>query len=89
MGWFSPYAYKSRSGHKYWLHVKERGKVKLYYFSKDMNGALNNLPKGYEVVENKKTGMPMLKKGGGGLLGLIIGRVNTTKKQEKSNKSRA
>lgn len=73
MGLFGPYVYKNKRGQKFWLHVKERGKVKLYYFSKDPVGALNDLPRGYEVVENPVTGMPFLKKkeGGGFLFGLF------------------
>ena len=82
MGLFSPYVYKSRSGHKYWLHVKERNKVKLYYFSKDMGGALNNLPKGFRVVENRKTGMPMLKKKEGGFLGIFGGKKEKKPKEK-------
>jgi hypothetical protein len=62
MGLFTPFIYKSKSGQKFWLHMKERGKAKLYYFSKDPVGALNDLPKGFEIVENKTTGMPFLKK---------------------------
>jgi hypothetical protein len=81
MGLFSPYVYKSKSGKKFWLHVKEKGKVKLYYFSKDPAGALNSLPSGFEVVENPKTGMPMLKKKVGGFLGIL-----STSKPEESKR---
>jgi hypothetical protein len=42
--------------------VREQGKAKLYYFSKDPVGALNNLPRGFEVIENPRTGFPFLKK---------------------------
>jgi hypothetical protein len=62
MGLFSPFVYKTKDGRKFWLHVREKGKVKLYYFSKDPTGALRDLPKGYEVAENPVTGMPFLKK---------------------------
>ena len=81
MGWFSPYVYKTKDGHKYWLHIRERGKSRLYYFSKDNNGALNNLPKGFGVVVNKKTGMPMLKKKPGGFLGIMGGGTKKEKKK--------
>jgi hypothetical protein len=54
--------------------MKERGKVKLYYFSKDPVGALNDLPRGYEVVENPVTGMPFLKKKEGGSLFGLFGK---------------
>lgn len=62
MGLFSPFVYTAKNGKKFWLHVREKGKQKLYYFSKDPTGALRDLPKGYEVVENPVTGMPFLKK---------------------------
>jgi len=74
MGLFSPYVYKNKHGQKFWLHMKERGKVKLYYFSKDPVGALNDLPRGYEVVENPVTGMPFLKKKEGGSLFGLFGK---------------
>ncbi|MGC8812215.1 MAG: hypothetical protein ACP5O8_01350 [Candidatus Aenigmatarchaeota archaeon] len=62
MGLFSPFVYTAKNGKKFWLHVREKGKQKLYYFSKDPTGALRDLPKGYEVVENPVTGMPFLKR---------------------------
>ncbi|MEM7825370.1 MAG: hypothetical protein QW412_00740 [Candidatus Aenigmatarchaeota archaeon] len=62
MGLFSPFVYTTKNGRKFWLHVRERGKQRLYYFSKDPTGALRDLPKGYEVVENPVTGMPFLKR---------------------------
>ncbi len=63
MGLFGIFTYKSKNGKKYFLHMKERHNVKLYYLSKNPAGALQNMPKGYIVIENKKTGMPMLKRG--------------------------
>lgn len=70
MGLFSPYVYKSKNGKKFWLHMKQRGKATLYYFSKDPVGAIFNIPKGFTVVENTRTGLPFLKKsGGGGIFG--------------------
>jgi hypothetical protein len=62
MGLFAPFIYETKNKQKFWLHLKERGKTKLYYFSKDPIGALNDLPKDFEVVENPTTGMPYLKK---------------------------
>lgn len=63
MGFFGPYVYKSKKNkEKFWLHEKERGKTKLYFFSKNPLGALDSIPKGYEVLENARTGMPLLKK---------------------------
>lgn len=72
MGFFGPYTYKSKRGVKWYLHMKARGNRKLYYFSKESTDALWSLPPGFVVIENPKTGMPMLKRGGiffGGLPG--------------------
>jgi hypothetical protein len=81
MSLFGPFVYKTKSGQKFYLHMKEKGKVTLYYFSKDMVGALNSLPKGYEVTENPKVSLPFLKKkAGGGLFG------GGKKKDEKNPK---
>jgi len=51
------YEYKNKKGRVYYLHSKGR----LFYFSKDKKGSID-LPKGYKVMENKVTGLPMLKK---------------------------
>ena len=62
MGLFGPFVYKNKKGEKFWLHCKEgRGGTKLFYFSKDPRNAIK-LPPGYVVVENKKTGLPVLRK---------------------------
>ncbi|MBI2448204.1 hypothetical protein HYV44_01420 [Candidatus Microgenomates bacterium] len=70
-----PYSVKSKkSGKDYFLHSKEvtlkgsKGtKQRIYWFSGkdkiDPKCALNDLPGGYKVVENPRTGLPMLKKG--------------------------
>jgi len=72
MGLLSPYVYKTKDGKKFWLHMKIRGKATLYYFSKDPVGALFNIPKGFIVVENTRTGFPFLKKSeGGGILSIF------------------
>jgi hypothetical protein len=54
MGMFGPFVFRSKSGkgEKFFLHVKEHGKTRLYYFSKDPVGALPGIPRGYEIVEN-------------------------------------
>ena len=63
MGIFGPFVYKSKkTGQKYWLHVKTKCKAKIFYFSKDPADAVFDLPFGYEVVENPKTGLPFLRK---------------------------
>ncbi len=61
-------AISKKSGKTYFLHarlqeLKGGHKVTLYYFSgtpgKD---ALDELPEGYEISENARTGLPLLKK---------------------------
>ena len=64
------YSVKSKkSGKAYYLHTKEvilkgNRKQRIYYFSSelDQKNALNDLPAGYEVFENARTGLPMLRK---------------------------
>jgi hypothetical protein len=63
------YSVKSKkSGKTYYLHSKEvtlKGgrKQRIFYFAgKTGPGALDQLPAGYEVIENARTGLPMLRK---------------------------
>lgn len=63
------YSVKSKkSGKTYYLHTKEvklagDRKQRIYYFAKEMGkNTVDNLPAGYEVMENKRTGLPMLRK---------------------------
>ena len=63
------YSVKSKkSGKTYYLHTKEvklsgNRKQKIYYFAGDeRENSLDSLPTGYEVIENKRTGLPMLRK---------------------------
>lgn len=57
-----------KSGKTYYLHTKEvklagGRKQRIYYFAGDEGkNTLDSLPTGYEVMENKKTGLPMLRK---------------------------
>jgi YHS domain-containing protein len=57
-----------KSGKTYYLHSrlqKLRGgqEVTIYFFSSTVGeGAIDTLPEGYEVSENAKTGLPLLKK---------------------------
>ncbi len=57
-----------KSGKTYHLHhrrQKLRGgqEVSLYYFAGvEGEGAMDELPAGYEVSENQKTGLPLLRK---------------------------
>ncbi|MBN2067353.1 MAG: hypothetical protein JW744_02705 [Candidatus Diapherotrites archaeon] len=51
------YEHTNSRGNKYYLHQRDR----LFYFSKDSNGSIE-LPPGFAVIENKRTGLPMLKR---------------------------
>ncbi len=57
-----------KSGKTYFLHERLqelRGgqKVTLYFFAgQPKEGAIDALPAGYEVSENERTGLPLLKK---------------------------
>ena len=57
-----------KSGKQYYLHTKEvelagGRKQRIYYFAGVAGeGSLDALPKGYKVIENERTGLPMLKK---------------------------
>ncbi len=58
-----------KSGKTYYLHSKEvtlngGRKQTIYYFAGDVrDNAIDALPTGYVVMENTRTGLPMLKKG--------------------------
>jgi hypothetical protein len=64
------YSVKSKkSGKTYYLHTKEveltgGRKQRIYYFAgeADKKTSLDALPAGYEVTENARTGLPMLRK---------------------------
>ncbi len=63
------YSVKSKkSGKTYYLHSKEvklagDRKQRIYYFAgEEKSNVLDALPDGYEVMENKRTGLPMLRK---------------------------
>ena len=63
------YSVKSKkSGKMYYLHSKEvllagDRKQKIYYFAGIAGkNSIDALPAGYEVMENKRTGLPMLRK---------------------------
>lgn len=57
-----------KSGKTYFLHerrqkLKGGQEVTLYFFAgQPGEGAIDALPAGYEVSENTKTGLPLLKK---------------------------
>lgn len=63
------YSYKNSKGQIYFLHsrvVKLLGSGKLqtiYYFAKTQKlGGMSELPQGFEVVENAKSGLPVLRR---------------------------
>jgi len=62
------YEVTNSKGQTYFLHGKMvtlRGgrKQQIYYFAREVKPeALDELPEGYLVTENKRTGLPMLKK---------------------------
>ena len=62
------YAYTNSKGQTYYLHTREvtlkNGRVqRIYFFARDVrDGALEQVPAGYQVVETERTGMPVLKK---------------------------
>lgn len=62
------YSYTNAKGQTYYLHTKEvtlkNGRVqRIYYFARDIReGALDAVPEGYEVMETKRTNMPVLKR---------------------------
>ena len=57
-----------KSGKTYYLHTKEvklaGGRLqRIYYFAgAESKEAIDAVPDGYEVFENKRTGLPMLRK---------------------------
>jgi len=57
-----------KSGETYYLHSRNvtlRGgrKQTIYFFAREVkDGAIDEVPEGYVVVENARTGLPMLKK---------------------------
>lgn len=63
------YAYTNKKGLTYFLHKKQvtlRGGNRqqiIYFFSKQTGeGAIEDVPGGFHVVENEKTGLPVLRR---------------------------
>jgi hypothetical protein len=52
------FEYKNSKEKTYFLH--QNGK--LFYFSSEKKANAIDLPPGYSIVENNKTGLPMLRK---------------------------
>ena len=56
------YSYKNKKGQIYWLHSREvKTGAKLFFFSKKPEESID-LPPSYQVFENPRTGLPMVKK---------------------------
>ncbi|OGH10571.1 MAG: hypothetical protein A2857_06800 [Candidatus Levybacteria bacterium RIFCSPHIGHO2_01_FULL_36_15] len=62
------YEHTNKKGTKYYLNSKLvtlRGgkKQTIYYFSRSAGqNSIDKMPEGYKVVENERTGLPVLKK---------------------------
>lgn len=63
------YQHTNKKGQTYYLHQKQvklrNGREQtIYYFGREekKDEALNSVPKGYQVDENPRTGLPYLKK---------------------------
>lgn len=63
------YKHTNSKGQAYYLHsltVTLRGSGKrqtIYFFSRNVrDGSLDDIPSGYQVIENARTGLPILKK---------------------------
>ncbi len=62
------FSYTNKKGQTYFLHSRDvklkNGRVqRIFFFARDeREGSLPAVPAGYQVVETKRTGMPVLKK---------------------------
>jgi len=62
------YSYTNSKDVTYYLHKKDvtlRGgrNQTIYFFAREVReGAIDEVPEGYKVVETERTGMPVLKK---------------------------
>ncbi|MCX6806486.1 MAG: hypothetical protein WCP56_03325 [Candidatus Saccharibacteria bacterium] len=62
------YTHVNSKGQTYYLHSREvtlkGGRLqRIYFFAKEVKpDAIDELPEGYIVVENTRTGLPILKK---------------------------
>lgn len=63
------FAHTNSKGQEYFLHQRDvtlkGGRVqRIYFFGRvAKEGAIDALPNGYVIVENARTGLPILKKG--------------------------
>lgn len=62
------YSYTNSKSQTYYLHNKDvtlkNGRQQtIYFFARDIReGALEEVPEGYEVIETERTGMPVLRR---------------------------
>ena len=63
------YSHVNSKGQTYYLHMRDvtlnGGRQQtIYFFAKEVkDGAIDEVPAGYIVIENSRTGLPILKKG--------------------------
>lgn len=63
------FSHVNSKGQTYYLHRREvtlKGgrQQTIYFFAREeKDGVINELPEGYIVIENPRTGLPILKKG--------------------------
>lgn len=63
------YSHVNSKGQTYYLHSREvtlKGgrQQRIYFFAKEVkDGAIDEMPEGFIVSENTRTGLPILKKG--------------------------
>lgn len=56
------FEYTNSRGQKYYLHKRVgKGGATLFFFSKSSEDAID-LPERFQVIENPRTGLPMVKK---------------------------
>ena len=77
MGFFGPYCFVSKhplqKGKKWYVHSRQKKGAKIYYLSKDKTGCEQLVPRGYEIFESEKTGLPMFRKKLTGFMGAPSG----------------
>lgn len=57
------FQYTNSKGKTYWLHCREgKGGSKLFFFSKSSDDSVDLDEEKYEVFENERTGLPMLRR---------------------------
>ncbi len=63
------FTHVNSKGQTYYLHSREvtlKGgrQQRIFFFAREVkDGAIDEMPEGYIVVENTRTGLPILKKG--------------------------